>query len=70
MIHVEFSRECQDLIKFRNEVIPWIEEHMKGRFESIEEAIIAYGISKGTFNNHMWKRPTEFYRIKDASSSD
>lgn len=39
----------------------------RGKFESIEDALIVFGVTRGTFNNYLWKNSKEFYRIKDEA---
>ena len=36
----------------------------KGKFESMDDALNFFGVSKGTFYNHIWKQPENFYWIK------
>lgn len=36
----------------------------RGKFEGITDAMIAYGVTKGTFYNYIWKQPDNFYWIK------
>ena len=36
----------------------------KGKFESMDDALNFFGVSKGTFYNYIWKQPENFYWIK------
>jgi len=36
----------------------------RGRFDSIEDVMKEYGVTRGTVSNYIWKHPENFYRIK------